>query len=61
MTEKMAKVFVCECGTYHKFVMYVAAHWRDILRHTCENCGAVHTIQMGYATLKKKGRKAVKK
>lgn len=45
------KGYKCECGTEHKFPVYVYAHWREELVHACETCGNKHTIFMGRATL----------
>lgn len=46
--------FVCECGKFHKFGMYVAAHWDLELTHTCDECGRQHRIVCGTATLKQR-------
>lgn len=51
------KGFTCECGTYHEFPMYVFAHWRNIILHTCEECGAKHEVICGSVTLKQAGSK----
>jgi transcription elongation factor Elf1 len=53
----LPKGFACEtCNKWHDYGMYVYAHWTDILRHQCDNCGAEHSIVKGQAWLKKKGR-----
>lgn len=52
----MPKGFECECGTFHPFGFYVAAHWTELLIHTCEECGAKHAVINGIAKLKKKGK-----
>jgi hypothetical protein len=53
---KIPKDFTCECGKVHPFGFYVAAHADIKLTHTCDNCGAQHSI-LGYCVrLKKKGR-----
>lgn len=57
MNDTMPEGFTCECGTFHKFTVYVAAHWREALMHTCEVCQAEHQIQCGVAILIKAGTK----
>lgn len=56
-----AKGFTCECGKYHAYAMYVYAHWQDLLKHTCDQCGAKHDILLGHATLRRKGKKTMLK
>ena len=53
----MAKGFTCECKTYHEYPLYVAAHWREALTHTCQDCGRQHSIFAGKATLIKSEKK----
>lgn len=53
----MEKGFTCECGKFHEFGVWVAAHWRERLVHTCDSCGNVHSVCMGYATLDKPKRR----
>ena len=36
-----------QCEKPHTFSAYVAAHWRDELTHTCDNCGAQHSVCCG--------------
>lgn len=50
-TRKLSEGFTCVCRTYHPYSLYVFAHWRETLTHTCETCGAVYTLSMGRATL----------
>lgn len=50
------KGFGCECGKFHEFGVYVAAHWQEDLRHTCDKCGATHAVQRGHVRLLKVGR-----
>lgn len=39
--------FTCaECGRYAKFSAWVAAHWREVLVHTCE-CGTRAELHRG--------------
>lgn len=56
---QLPKGFICECGEYHKFGVYVVAHWQDRLTHTCDNCQRTHLVWQGKASLitanKKKG------
>ena len=58
----MLKGFTCECGEFHEFGVWVAAHWSLSLVHTCDKCGRKHNVCRGLVTLKKekerKGRKA---
>lgn len=56
----VAEGYTCECGTEHRFPSYVYAHWRDVIDHTCETCGAVHSIVCGLVTLKEAGRRLVR-
>ena len=35
--------FTCECGKFHEFTPYVAAHSNEELVHTCP-CGKKHII-----------------
>lgn len=44
--------FTCECGTFHIFGGYVAAHWTESLVHTCDKCQAEHEVRRGKATLR---------
>jgi hypothetical protein len=53
----MKKGFICECGKYHEFGGYVAAHWREVLVHTCEACGRKHSVLAGNVRLIKSPRK----
>jgi hypothetical protein len=46
--------FICECGRVEALGCYVAAHWREILKHTCADCGRTHKVCCGYVD---KGRK----
>ena len=51
-----------ECGLcmqFHKYPAYIYAHWRDVIKTKCENCGALHSIIMGHAQLD--GRSARRK
>ncbi len=43
--------FTCTCGTAHKFPPYVYAHFDERLIHTCDNCGAKHSILKGKSRL----------
>lgn len=57
MKKETPKGFTCEtCGTFHKYALYVYAHTRDIITHTCD-CGAKHNIIMLHASQIKKGKK----
>lgn len=52
MTEKeQPKGYTCECGAEHKFPAYVFAHWYEELFHTCDKCGAKHSVLRGHAQL----------
>jgi len=43
--------YTCKCGAEHDFPLYVFAHWRDELTHTCSECGSRYSIFEGRATL----------
>ena len=52
----MPEGFNCAtCGKRHEFGMYVAAHWDELLTHTCDSCGAQHHVQRGVAEQIKAG------
>lgn len=36
----LSKGYTCECGKFHKYPLYVCAHWDNNLLHTCD-CGTV--------------------
>ena len=40
----MSKGFNLACGKHHEFPLYVYAHSRVALVHTCGDCGRLHTI-----------------
>lgn len=42
--------YTCKCGKYHKFPVYVIAHWDIELVHTCD-CGRKYSILCGIAEL----------
>jgi RNase P subunit RPR2 len=48
--KELPEGYTCKCGEFHKYPAYVYAHWRDLLTHTCEKCGAKHDILMGHAS-----------
>jgi hypothetical protein len=41
----MSKGFVCECGKYHVYDLYVFEHANTALVHTCDACGRKHRTQ----------------
>lgn len=43
------------CGKHEAFGVWVAAHWRELLSHTCE-CGAEHDLKAGVIRRMKDGR-----
>lgn len=50
--------FTCStCDTFHEFSAYVYAHTHVELTHTCDQCGAQHSILNLVATQTKKGQK----
>lgn len=50
MIKDIPKGFNCSaCGKYHEFGVYVVAHFREELIHTCE-CGAKHSVICCIAT-----------
>jgi hypothetical protein len=57
MAGKPREGFHCKtCKKYHYFPPYVFAHWRELLTHTCDNCGAMHEICAGASDLIKEGK-----
>lgn len=55
--EQKREGFVCECGKFHAFGVYVMAHWNDCLTHTCDECGNQHTVCRGRVYLSRRGKK----
>lgn len=52
-----AKGFNCKsCGKRHAFSLYVVAHAHEDLTHTCEACGALHSVQDYRVKLIKAGK-----
>lgn len=43
------------CQKRHLFGVYVAAHADEELMHTCDACGAVHSVLQYAVTLEKPG------
>lgn len=41
---KPAQGFTCECGEFHEFGVYAAAHYDIELLHTCPKCSKKHII-----------------
>ncbi len=51
--------FICtSCKKRHFFGVYVAAHADEELMHTCDSCGAVHSVLQYVVTLEKPGQLA---
>jgi len=48
-TDKLPKGFMCKCGVWHSFPMYVYAHFREPLTYTCERCNRRYEILLGVA------------
>lgn len=42
----MARRFKCACGKEHLLGAYVAAHWNELLTHSCE-CGRKNYVRGG--------------
>ena len=42
--KKIAQGFTCECGKFHEFGFYVAAHSDIELLHTCPECKKQHIV-----------------
>lgn len=40
--------YTCPCGVRHAAGVWGAAHWSEILTHTCPDCGRVNTIENGH-------------
>jgi hypothetical protein len=49
------KGYTCKCGKYNPYPLYVYAHFREELIHTCD-CGKKCTIVLGHATLRGKSK-----
>lgn len=52
-SEALPKGFTCVCGEYHKFPVYVFAHWQERLIYTCKKCGACYGVLGGRARIKR--------
>jgi hypothetical protein len=39
--------YKCGCGKFHTAGGWGAAHWDEVLVHTCDECGAKNTIKRG--------------
>lgn len=46
--DDLPKGYTCACGITHAYPMYVFAHWRDELTHSC-SCGRKAIIVCGIA------------
>ncbi len=46
---ELPKGFKCKCGKFHRFHVWVYAHWRELLDFTCDECGQKYTVVMGHA------------
>ena len=58
---KIPTGYICGKCTYpNRFPVYVYAHWRDVLRATCEKCGAKYSVVCGIATRSGPSRKIAK-
>ena len=52
--------YTCPCGAVHRAGTWGAAHWHEILTHTCGQCGRQNDIRDGRVVHSKpqvKGRK----
>lgn len=59
--QELPKGYHCyTCNTWNEYPMYVFAHWRDLLVHTCQ-CNTQYEILMGHATEILKRKKRVSK
>lgn len=49
MTEEaLPKGYYCgACETFHRFGMWVYAHWDERITGVCQHCGAVNHIEAG--------------
>lgn len=43
--------WVCECLRFVPYNQYVRENWETALIHECDNCGRIHFVQRGIATL----------
>ena len=48
--KKMAKGFTCFCGENHRFHIYVASHWQDVLVFQCPKCERGFEVLEGVVT-----------
>jgi len=39
--------YTCGCGAFHRADNWVAAHWDEVLDHTCKVCSVKNTIKRG--------------
>jgi hypothetical protein len=44
---ELGKPWRCGCAREHKWGWYAAAHWHEVLTHTCA-CGVHRTFEAGY-------------
>ena len=42
-----AKGYICICGAFHQFAVWVYAHWHMPIDATCTTCGQHNTIVRG--------------
>lgn len=54
METNLPKGYICICGTFHEFVLWVYAHWNEDIDATCTKCGHHNTIRRGVRTNERK-------
>ena len=60
--KELPKGFKCTtCNKEHIFPAYVYAHWDDLLIHTCDECGAKHSVMCGEVEVISEGVKQIVK
>lgn len=43
----MKEGYNCSCGTYNEFSSYVFAHWSQVVKGKCKECGREAAIHRG--------------
>ena len=47
MSSELPKGYICVCGVFHQFAVWVYAHWHIPIDATCDKCGQHNTIVRG--------------
>lgn len=46
-TNNLPKGYICVCGAFNQFAVWVFAHWGIKLIHTCDKCGQRNIVIRG--------------